>query len=426
MIKRLGKSLLCTVLEGQVKRLRANNSFMVVAVGGSVGKTSTKLAIAKTLSASKKVIYQDGNYNDRLTVPLVLFGETEPGIFNIPAWIALLRRTAKASKRAFPYDAAVLELGTDAPGQMEQFAYLKPDLYVLSSIAPEHMEYFVTLDAVAKEELQPLKFSVHSLINTDDSAAEYLADKAFASYGFSEDADYRVVDAQQRDFLGQRLTIQFASGEKIEAEVSALGKQGAKLVLAAAAATRQIGVVPKDIVKGLQLITPVAGRMQILSGIKNSVLIDDTYNASPLAVKAALDVLYASDARQKIAILGTMNEMGEGSAHMHEEIGEYCDPTKLDVVVTIGNQAALYTAHAAIQKGCKVVSFLNPYEAGDWVKDNIKEKAVVLAKGSQNGVFAEEALKTLLARSADEKKLVRQSDYWMNVKRQQFTPTENE
>ena len=420
MIKKLGKAVLCMKLESQVKRLRANNDFMIVAVGGSVGKTSTKLAIAKTLGASKKVIYQDGNYNDRLTVPLVLFGETEPAIFNIPAWISLLRRTAKISKQKFPYDAAVLELGTDAPGQMEQFAYLKPDLYVLSSIAPEHMEYFGSLDAVAKEELQPLSFAKHALINTDDSEAEYLAGRTFASYGFSDSADYRITNTTQRDFLGQRLTIELASGQKIEAEVAALGKQGAKLVLAAAAAAHQIGIAPKDIVKGLQQITPVPGRMQILSGIKSSVLIDDTYNASPLAVKAALDVLYNANMRQRIAILGTMNEMGEGSAHMHEEIGEYCDPTKLDVVVTIGDQAALYLAHATAQKGCKVVSFLNPYEAGEWVKDNLKDKAVVLAKGSQNGVFAEEALKALLARPADAKKLVRQSDYWMNVKKQQF------
>ena len=88
MIKKLGKAVLCMKLESQVKRLRANNDFMIVAVGGSVGKTSTKLAIAKTLGASKKVIYQDGNYNDRLTVPLVLFGETEPAIFNIPCRIS--------------------------------------------------------------------------------------------------------------------------------------------------------------------------------------------------------------------------------------------------------------------------------------------------------------------------------------------------
>lgn len=425
MLKKLGKTVLCFKLERQVKRLRANNDFMIVAVGGSVGKTSTKLAIAKTLGASKRVIYQDGNYNDRLTVPLVLFGETQPGIFNISAWISLLRRTAKTSKQKFPYDVAVLELGTDAPGQMEQFAYLKPDLYVLSSIAPEHMEYFGSLDAVAEEELQPLKYSVHALINVDDTAAEYLAGKAFASYGFSEGAQYRVADTTQRDFLGQHVSIDLASGQMIDAEVSSLGRQGAKLVLAAAAAAHQIGVAPKDIVKGLQQITPVSGRMQILSGIKNSVLIDDTYNASPLAVKAALDVLYNANAQQKVAILGSMNEMGEGSAHMHEEIGDYCDPTRLDTVVTIGDQAALYLAHAAAQKGCKVVSFLNPYEAGDWVKDNLKEKAVVLAKGSQNGVFAEEALKTLLARKSDEKKLVRQSEYWMNIKGQQFPDSLN-
>ena len=420
MIKRIGKAFLCNILERQAIHLRQNNDFTIVAVGGSVGKTSTKLAIAKTLSAGKRVIYQDGNYNDRITVPLVLFGEIEPAIFNVFAWISLLFRTRKKAREKFSYDIAVLEIGTDAPGQMEKFTYLKPELYVLSAIAPEHMEYFGHVDAVAQEELKPVQFSEKCLINIDDTPLKYLPQSPFNSYGFDTYADNKIVKNEQLGLMGQRLEMKLASGQDITVEVSALGKQGAKLVLAAAAAADQLGLSKQQIIKGLQGITPVSGRMQILSGVSGTTLIDDTYNSSPIATKAALDVLYQTNSEQRIAILGSMNEMGEGSQEMHSEVGAYCNPGKLQMVVTIGAQAKDYLAPAAKEAGCKVVSFTSPYKAGEYVKQHLQKGAIVLAKGSQNGVFAEEALKQLLANQADQSKLVRQSKHWLEVKKKQF------
>lgn len=420
MIKRLGKAFLCNILERQVVRLRQNNGFTIVAVGGSVGKTSTKLAIAKTLKASKKVIYQEGNYNDRITVPLVLFGEAEPAIFNILSWTALLFRTHKKAKQNFPYDLAILEIGTDAPGQMEKFTYLKPELYILSAIAPEHMEYFGHLDSVAEEELKPVKFSQKCLLNIDDTPLKYLPKTPFSSYGFDTHADNKIVKSEQLGLMGQRLEMKLTSGQDISVEVSALGKQGAKLVLAAASTADQLGLSKQQIIKGLQSITPVSGRMQILSGINSTTLIDDTYNSSPIAIKAALDVLYGVESPQHIAIIGTMNEMGEGSQEMHVEIGSYCHPKNLQLLVTIGAEARDYLGPPAKANGCEVVSFLSPYQAGAYVRQRLQKGAVVLAKGSQNGVFAEEALKTLLAKPEDQTKLVRQSKHWLEVKKKQF------
>lgn len=400
--------------------MRSKHQFQVVAVGGSVGKTSTKLAIAKTLSASKRVIYQDGNYNDRLTVPLVLFGHIEPGIFNIFAWMGILADNHRQLKRDYPFDIAVLEIGTDAPGQMEKFAYLKPDLYVLTAIAEEHMEYFKSLDDVAKEELQPIKCSNKTLLNLDDTNPKYLPVEPYMGYGFKHNADYKVVNAEARGLMGQHLEISMPNGKRINVEVSSLGRQGAKLALAAGAVADQLGFDPSAVIKGLQNIKPVSGRMQILQGILGSTLIDDSYNASPIAVKAALDVLYQADSQQRIAILGTMNEMGAGSPQMHTEVGEYCDSSKLQLVVTIGDHAKKYLAPAATQNGCTVKSFTSPYDAGEYVKKQLQQGAVVLAKGSQNGVFAEEALKLLLADKQDASKLVRQSQHWLGVKASQF------
>jgi UDP-N-acetylmuramoyl-tripeptide--D-alanyl-D-alanine ligase len=160
--------------------------------------------------------------------------------------------------------------------------------------------------------------------------------------------------------------------------------------------------------------------MQVLRGVQGSSIIDDTYNASPVAVEAALDVLYAAHTVQRIAILGNMNELGDYSAEAHCEVGRYCRPDKLDLVVTIGVDAEKYLAVAARAKGCIVESYSSPYEAGAAVLRHLKKGAVILAEGSQNGVFAEESLKGLLADKTDFSKLVRQSRYWMHTKRHQF------
>jgi UDP-N-acetylmuramoyl-tripeptide--D-alanyl-D-alanine ligase len=160
--------------------------------------------------------------------------------------------------------------------------------------------------------------------------------------------------------------------------------------------------------------------MRTLPGVSSTTLIDDTYNSSPSAVKAALEVLYQTQAGQRICILGDMNELGEQSPAEHRAVGEYCDPKKLDLVVTIGAESQKSLAPAAEKNGCEVKSFDSPYEAGDYVKQHLRQGAVILAKGSQNRIFAEEALKKLLRDPADAGQLVRQSPYWLKVKNQQF------
>lgn len=419
-LKKLGKAILCRQLERQVTELRRKNDFKVVAVAGSVGKTSTKLAIAKTLGAQHKVIYQDGNYNDRLTVPLIFFGQEQPGIYNLLAWRRILKANKRKLRRKYPYEVVVVELGTDEPGQLKDFAYLQPDITVLTAIADEHMSQFKTMEAVAAEELVPLAYSRHTLLNLDDIPAEYLPEGEFQTYGIQQKADYMVKDRQARSLQGQKLTFTLPGEKSFEADVATLGSQGAKITLAAVAVGDLLGLSNRQIKQSLKAVTPVAGRMQILAGKQGSIIIDDTYNASPVAVEAALDVLYQTDARQRIAILGSMNELGSDSATWHSEVGGYCNPKQLDLVVTIGREAAEYLAPVAKNQGCEVKSFMNPYEAGDFVAGQIKTGAVILAKGSQNGVFAEEAVKRLLANQSQARKLVRQSDHWLAVKKSQF------
>jgi UDP-N-acetylmuramoyl-tripeptide--D-alanyl-D-alanine ligase len=282
------------------------------------------------------------------------------------------------------------------------------------------MEYFHDLDAVAEEEMIPLAYSGHALLNVDDIPAEYLPGIEHSSYGEKPGANYRLVSHYAQGLDGQFLDIKLADGKEKGLTVKTLGKQGAKIVLATVAVADMLGWSLEDIETAVAAINAVPGRMQILPGKHQSMLIDDTYNASPVAVRAALDVLYDAESEQRIAILGSMNELGATSEDEHHAIGEYCDPEKLSLVVTIGSEAKKGIAPAAKQKGCEVKSFLSPYAAGEFVAEKLKKGTVVLAKGSQNGVFAEEALKQLLEDPGDAARLVRQSDAWLRRKRQQF------
>ena len=421
--KYVGRRILARILQAQVMRLRKRHNFKLVGVVGSVGKTSTKAAIAKTLSTSKRVLWQEGNYNVDITVPLVLFGQTQPSLFNVVAWTKIWLKNQQAIRRDYPYDVVVLELGTDAPGQIEQFAYLQLDVAVVTAISPEHMEFFGTLDAVAEEELAVLSFAKQTLINVDDTPAQYLAGHTYVGYGLNKGkhVNYYISDRSDKGLKGQEITFNLVKKRRIAATISLLGDQGAKFALAAAATAELLGETNEDIKNGLAGIEAFAGRMRLFEGIKQSTLIDDTYNASPIAVKAALDVLCSMDAPQRIAVLGTMNELGAYSPDAHREVGSHCDSKKLDLVVTIGRDAKEFLAPVAKEKGCEVHSFMSPYAAGEFVQKRLKKKAAVLAKGSQNGVFAEETVKMLLKDKTHASDMVRQSSYWMQKKYAQFS-----
>ena len=412
------RGVLCRALERRVVELRAKHDFTVVAVAGSVGKTSTKLAVARLLEATgKKVQYQEGNYNDRVSVPLVFFGETMPSLFNVFAWAGVLRRMSRQVNQPYPYDVVVVELGTDGPGQLKDFAYIQPDSTVVSAISPEHMLQFGTLDAVAEEELVVAEYSKKLLVNIADVDPKYLEGLKYVSYGVEVNADYRATQTGVRGVTGQTLAVSLPDGSELQVETAYSGKQGATIVLAAVAVADMLGVEHQQMSSAAASLQPFAGRLQVLEGTNGSTLIDDTYNSSPLATRAALDVLYQADAKQKIAILGDMNELGDSSADEHRNLGAYCRADELDYVITIGVKSRDDLAPAAEAAGCRVKSFTSPVEAGKFVRAIIAPGALILAKGSQNGVFAEEAIKQLLKHPDDTSKLVRQSEEWLANKR---------
>ncbi len=419
MKKRL-KALLVAILGWQVRRLRAKNDFTVVAVVGSIGKTSTKFAIARMLSAGKKVQWQEGNYNDHVSVPLVFFGRSMPNILNPIAWLHIVITNEVRLHRRYPYEVVVVELGTDGPGQIAGFRkYLNVNIAVVTAIAPEHMESFDSIDAVAAEELSVQGFSDKLIINSDLTDARFTESvtKPIVTVG-TKDADVQATTIK----LGKNSTVnlQKNGSQWLKLEGSFYSKAEVYSLVLAAAVADKIGLSKEQIKQASTTLSPVSGRMKRLAGVNNSLIIDDTYNASPDATIAALSVLYAEKAQHKIALLGNMNELGDFAEAEHTRVGQYCDPKKLDLVVTLGPDANKYLAATAETNGCEVKRFNSPYELGAYVKQQLKDKTVVLAKGSQNNVYMEEAVKILLADPKDSSKLVRQSKSWQKIKAKNF------
>jgi len=421
-MKALLKRIVIFVLSRQVRQLYKKHNFKTIVITGSIGKTSTKFAIASVLNQKYRVKFQEGNYNDPVTVPLVYFGQTMPSLFNPFAWIKVFIANNKVIKSDFPYDFILLEIGTDGPGQIAPFqSYIKADLGVLTAITPEHMEYFSDLDDVAKEELNVEKLCNQLIVNKDLTDIKYIQklSKPPLSYSIKDQANYRLTNLNF-DSSGYEFEILKNETPILKASHEIIAESQLYSLAAATAIGDLANMSGQEIDAGLHKIEPVSGRMFRFLGVNNSIIIDDTYNSSPEAVKGALNSLYKLPVKQKIAILGNMNELGKYSQAAHTEIGQYCDPKQLEIVLTIGPDANQFLAPAAVQRGCNVKTFNDPYELGNFIKPLIKEGAVILAKGSQNGVFAEEAVKLLLANPIDSQKLVRQSDYWLKVKKKQF------
>lgn len=419
------KKIIRRLLEQKVKKYLKKHQPLLVIVAGSVGKTSTKQAIATVLSEKYRIRAHSGNHNTHFSVPTAIMGVEYPeNPRSIGEWRTVLQAMNLRIKGEKDVDVIIQELGTDTPGDIAQFGrYLTADIAVVTAVSEEHMEFFESLDAVAQEELSIAKFAKLTIVNRDDVAedfAKYADTHNIDTYGLGEKAEYRLVVEPANPLdgrIGKLLTPEWGESS---VTMQLVGEHSLKGALAAATVGAKLGLTSQQVVIGLSKIKPVAGRMQVLRGLENSTIIDDTYNSSPLAAVAALKVLTDIETPQRIAILGSMNELGNTSAQAHEKIGMLCDPNKIEWVVTIGDDAQKYLAPAALKNGCQVKSFVSPYEAGGFVHSVLKHGAVVLAKGSQNGVFAEEAVKVLLHSTEDEEKLVRQSPYWLKKKDDQF------
>lgn len=399
----------------------------LVVVAGSVGKTSTKTAIATVLAKRYRVRLHEGNHNTGVSAPLAILGIDYPGnIKSIGAWLSVFRAAKKRIKDPTDVDIVIQELGIDRVGDMAAFGtYLRPDIAVITGVTPEHMEFFGNIETVAKEELAVANFSKVAIINRDDTEgrfADFLTNAAIDTYGTTAAAEYRfeIQDfTLEAGYSGSLIAPEF--NESMLTRIHLAGEHSLRPAIAAATVAIKLGMLPADVAAGVSDIRAVPGRMNVLRGRESTTIIDDSYNSSPAAASAALKTLYGIDAPQRIAILGSMNELGQDSAAEHKKIGDMCDPNLLAWVVTIGEEAETHLAPAARARGCQVKSFRTAIDAGAFVRSLLEEGAIILAKGSQGNIFIEEAVKVLLHDTHDDHKLVRQSPAWLKLKSDFFS-----
>lgn len=420
------KTLIRHRLERSVRRyFQKHPEIKLVAVVGSVGKTSTKMAIGTVLSERYRVRMHEGNHNSEISAPLAMLGVDFPAsLRSMKAWRLVFSAIRRRIREPSDVDVIVQELGTDRIGQIPHFGkYVTPDMAVVTAVSDEHMEYFRTLDAVAHEELSAVNFSKQALINRDDINGKYaqlITNPNISTYGTSSAAEYSIEPTDFSLDEGVTAILKTYVWDDQEVKLKVIGEPSVRAAAGAAAVGVRLGLTADEVKRGLAKIRPVKGRMNALRGLDDSIIIDDTYNSSPLAAAAALRALYQLAVPQRIAVLGSMNELGELSPQAHESLGKLCDASQLAHVVTVGEEAEKYLAPAARTNGCHVVSFQTALEAGAYVHKVMEKGAAILFKGSEGKIYLEEAVKIVLHATEEEHQLVRQSPAWLARKNAYF------
>lgn len=433
-MKKAFKALIVRALTWEAKLVLKKYKPKVVAITGSVGKTSAKDAIYTVLSADYSVRKSQKSFNSELGVPLTILGL--PNGWNNPlTWFRNIIEGFLLGMFTFSYpEWLVLEVGADRPGDIESIsAWLKPDVAVITRFGdvPVHVEYFPSIEDLVKEKgylAQNLKKDGVFVYNTDDPrirAFAGLIDRRTVTYGMNPDADvvgshvevmYGHLEDSELSFpLGATFRADY-QGSSIPLRVhGALGMQHAYPLLAAFAVGVSQGMNPVTISQALEKHVPPRGRMNLVSGEKSTLLIDDTYNSSPVAVHEGLAALrlLASPGR-KIAVLGDMLELGQYSVEEHRRVGEAAVKVA-DILVTVGIRSRA-TADAAMDNGMPesvVFQFDTSSEAGTFIEDEImKPGDIFFVKGSQS-MRMERIVEEIMAHpEKKEELLVRQEPEW--------------
>ena len=348
-------------LGAMARAWRASFSIPVVAVTGSSGKTTVKELIASILGVSRAVCVTEGNLNNDIGVPLTL-----------------MRLNAE-------HAAAVIELGANHLGEIDYLASLaQPAVGVITNAAAAHLEGFGSLRGVCLgkgELLDHLPRAGTAVINADDPFRSDWAARSrcelTVTFGFAANADCRVVGEPHYLATGSEFRLRLPDGEEADVWLPLLGRQNVANALAAAAAAQAVGAGTDDIVAGLARATPVRGRLRAVAGRNGATIIDDSYNANPGSVRAALDHLAALSGR-RILVLGNMAELGASGPALHKEIGEYARG-RCDLLFTIGDLAN--EAAAAFGAGSRPVADIEAARAA--LDPLLATDVTVLVKGSR-------------------------------------------
>jgi len=356
------------------KEYRANIGFKVVAITGSVGKTTTRQIIHYVLSKHLRVCQSPKSFNNFIGLPLSLLA-AEPDD-----------------------DAVIVELGTNHPGEIDYLTRIaQPDIAVVTAVAPAHLEGFGDIAAITAEKLSiaaGLKPAGVLLLNGDcpqliDYARRH--GKSFRTFGTSQVCNYRATD-----IVSDGLTSAFKiDGLDIHLPLPGLGN--VQNTVAAWAVCTQFEITPADFASAVKTLSPLAMRTEILQ-IGSLTVINDCYNANPCSMKNAIDILANLAAnqnlraacpgeaqRRRVFICGDMAELGTQSEQLHVELGKYIADAKIDLLLTAGKLAQITASAAKQNASCdfQTSSFPDAPALCDNLQQFIKDSDIILVKGSR-------------------------------------------
>ncbi len=406
----------------------------IVAITGSVGKTSTKDAVYAVLSSAFATRKSDKSFNSQIGVPLTILGRPN-GWSSLGAWLVNIFYGFKLIFTRSKYPQwLVLEIGVDRPGGLEKLSkWLRPDITVITRFGkvPAHIEFFNSREEVVAEKgnlVKALKDGGLLVLNADDEdAMSYLeiSKQKTITYGVDNPSatlcgsNYTILYKEMDEQLfpeGFAFKVDYEGNSLPVSIKGVLGEHHMYPILAALAVGISKNLPMLEITSVFENHLPPPGRMHLVAGLKNTMIIDDSYNASPVALSEALRSFKEVRVKggRKITMLGDMLEIGRFSADEHKKLGEEA-ATISDILITVGIRAR-YIAEGALNGGMsekKIYQYEDSREAGKFLETILKAGDLILVKGSQ-GVRMEKAVEEIMAdpeRRAEF--LVRQDEEWM-------------
>lgn len=298
---------------------RRGLNIKVVGITGSVGKTTTKEFIASVLAKKYKVCKTQGNFNNEIGVPLTILQIREDD------------------------EIAVLEMGMNHFGEMHRLSQMaRPDICVMTNIGQCHLEFLGSREGILKAKSEIFDFWNQDgsiVVNGDDDKLQTIkgvCGKVPIRFGKKASNDYYMTDVINKGLLGSEMKI-IGPDMELEVKVPLPGEHMLFNALAATAVGELLDLTKEQIIHGLEEVKSVGGRSNVID-CGDYIIIDDCYNANPVSMKAALDLLCTAKER-KVAILGDMFELGTDSACMHAEVGEYAYQKRIDEIICIGEES---------------------------------------------------------------------------------------
>ncbi len=392
----------------------------VIGITGSVGKTSAKFAIATVLAPKFSIRYGKKNYNNEIGLPLTILGDDLAAGKNIFVWLSIFLRALKNllfTDKKYP-QVLILEMGADRPGNIDYLVDIAPPhIAVITAIGASHLEFFASIDKVLIEKsriFKKLKAGDWAVLNSDDLYLQKIIPQIknnLHTFGTSADSSLQIEQVhltKKNDSYGTSFKLKFKGAETPVFLPNVLGKQQAAASAAAASVGLLMGLNLVEISQSLMNYKSALGRTNLIKGIKNTWIIDDTYNASPQSCLAALEILKDFPiVGRKIAVFGDMRELGGFSEEAHRQVGEAVAKFKIDYLFVVGEKSR-DIARSAQDQGMPedhIYHFPQTIEAGIFLQERLKDSDVILIKGSR-GSKMEQVVYEIMARPWDADELL--------------------